>query len=83
MDLKKSIQEMQEILKSLKVLDSKADHIVLLSNSYTNDALHFFEKGNKFDALEAYAIGWAYIDTLLHLKMVEVKDLQIFTVEKR
>ena len=81
MDLKKAILEMQGVLKGLKILDQKAEHIVLLSKSYTSDALHFLEKGNKHDALEAYAIGWAYIDTLLHLKLVEVKNLELFTVE--
>jgi len=82
MDLKKAILEMQEILHDLKILDKKADHIVLLSKSYTNDAMHFLKKGNKNDALEAYAIGWAYIDALLHLKMVEVNNWDLFTVEK-
>lgn len=81
MDLKKSILEMQGILRDLRILDKKADHIVLLSKSYTNDAMHFLKKGNMHDALEAYAIGWAYIDALLHLGLVEVDDLSSFTVE--
>lgn len=73
---------MQDILKTLRVLDPKADHIVTLSKSYTSDAMHFLKKGNEHDALEAYAIAWAYLDALLHLGMIEVSDLSQFTLEK-
>ena len=81
MDLIKSIDELLDILKTLKVLDSKADEVVGLARAYASDSKHFLQKGNKFDALEAYAISWAYIDSLLHLGMVEVDNLRLFTVE--
>ena len=81
MDLVKSIDELLDVLNTLRVIDSKADEVVGLARAYASDSKHFLQKGNKFDALEAYAIAWAYIDSLLHLKLVEVDNLKPFTVE--
>ena len=72
---------MIDILETLRVIDSKADEVVGLSRAYASDSKHFLKKGNKFDALEAYAIAWAYIDSLLHLGLVEVDNLKPFTVD--
>ncbi len=81
MDLSKSIDELLSILDTLRVFDSKADEVVGLARAYASDSKHFLKKGNKFDALEAYAIAWAYIDSLLHLGLVEVDNLELFTVD--
>ena len=81
MDLEKSIHELLGILKTLKILDESAKEVVGLSNAYASDSLHFLKKDNDHDALEAYAIAWAYIDALFHLKLVEVENLEPFTVE--
>ena len=79
-DLKKSIDGLLGILKTLKVLDEKANEVVVLARAYASDSKHFLEQGNEFDALEAYSISWAYIDSLLHLGMVEVDNLEGFTL---
>ena len=80
-NLKRSIDDLLEILKTLKVIDEKANEVVVLARAYASDSKHFLEQENEFNALEAYAISWAYIDALLHLKMVEVENLESFTVE--
>lgn len=82
MDLEKSIETLQGVLATLKILDTKVEEVVQLAKAYASDATHFLKKGNHEDALEAYAISWAYIDALLHLGLVGVEDYSPFTVER-
>jgi hypothetical protein len=81
-DLKQSIDDLNAIMKSLCVLDHKADEVFGLAKAYLSDSEHFFNQGNAGNALEAYAIAWAYIDALLHLELVSVTDKSIFTVDE-
>jgi hypothetical protein len=82
MDLAKAIRSLLEVLDALEVIDPKAEELLKLSRAYASDALHFLEKKNRDDALEAYSISWAYLDALLHLGLIDVKDYSIFTVER-
>ena len=81
MNLEKSIKELLEVLKSAEVREEGRE-VFELARAYASDARHFLSKGMREEALEAYAIAWAYIDALLHLNLVKVpeKFLGIFTV---
>ena len=83
MNLEAQLSKMHEALESIKLLDAKAEHILKLSRAYASDAVHFMEKGQREDAIEAFGIAWAYLDALLHLGMAEVPDkfLDWFTIE--
>jgi hypothetical protein len=80
---KKEVERMESVLSSLKVLDNKALELYNLILSYTNDARHFFEKGDYVRAFEAAVISWAWVDAGLHLSAFSVgKDaMKDFTVE--
>ena len=83
MNLEAQLAKMQEVLKVVDLLDPSAKQVLVLSRAYANDAIHFMEKGQREDAIEAFGIAWAYVDALLHLKKAEVpeKFLEWFTVE--
>ncbi len=81
MDLSAEIERLAGVLKSARLLDGSAGEVLELARAYCSDARHFLGKGERDDALEAYAIAWAYVDALLHLGLVEVQDLSLFTVE--
>lgn len=81
MDLEKSIDELAVALDGIEILDEKAVEIVELSKAYASDAKHFLGE-NKEDALEAYAIAWAYLDALLHFDFIDVADKSLFTVDQ-
>lgn len=82
MDLAKAIRDLQEVLKTLEVLDEKAEELLQLAKAYASDAMHFLGEGKRDDALEAYSISWAYLDALLHFGLIEVRDTSLFTVER-
>ena len=82
MDLAKAIMDLQDVLGNLKVLDKKADELLVLARAYASDAAHFMKKGERDNALEAYSISWAYLDALLHMNLIDVKDHSLFTVER-
>ena len=81
MDLEKSIDELAVVLKGIEILDKKAIEVVELAKAYASDAKHFLGE-NKEDALEAYAIAWAYLDALLHFGFITVPDKSLFTVDQ-
>jgi len=81
-ELNKAIRELFEVMGTLRVLDPRANEVVGLARAYLSDAGHFLGKGNRDDALEAYAIAWAYLDALLHLGLIDVEDHSLFTVER-
>ena len=80
MDLEREILRLKRIIDSASVNDTGGE-VFELAKAYCSDALHFLKKGNEWNALEAYAIAWAYVDALLHLGLVEVEDRAVFTVE--
>jgi hypothetical protein len=82
MDLAWAINELKEVLGTLEVLDKKAEELLALARAYASDAGHFLDKGKREDALEAYSISWAYLDALLHMDLIDVKDYSLFTVER-
>lgn len=76
MDLEKEagieMGRIEKIMRGLKVVDSKADGLVKVLNSYYEDSKSFFEKKRYLQALESAFIVWAYVDAGLHLKVFEV-----------
>ena len=82
MELEKEINWLLDVLNGTEVLDSSAREVFELAVAYCKDALHFLKKGDRWNALEAYSIAWAYVDALLHLKKVKVPEdcLAKFTV---
>lgn len=81
MDLEKSIGDLAAVLGKVEILDEKAAEVVELARAYAADAKHFLP-ANREDALEAYAIAWAYLDALLHFGFVNVPDKSLFTVDQ-
>lgn len=77
----KEIQKMQKVFSKLKKRES--NEILELATTYFKDAKHFFKKGKFLEAFEAAVISWAYIDALLHFKLVELPDelKKLFTIE--
>jgi hypothetical protein len=71
---KKEIEKMENVLKSLKLVDEKAVDIYNLALSYFLDAKYFFEKKDFLRAFEAVVISWSYIDCCLRLKLVEIPE---------
>lgn len=86
MDLKKEawkeMGRINKIMGDLEIMDSKADGLVKVLNSYYDDAKSFFEKKQYLQALEAAFICWAYVDAGLHLNVFKVPDgmKKMFTV---
>jgi len=81
MDLEKSIDEIAVVLSGIEILDKKAIEVIELAKAYASDAKHFLSE-NKEDALEAYTIAWAYLDSLLHFGFIDVSDKSLFTVDQ-
>ncbi|MBR9681416.1 MAG: DUF357 domain-containing protein [Candidatus Altiarchaeota archaeon] len=85
MNLEAQLAKLQTVLKVVESLDTGASvkQIMTLSQAYANDAVHFMEKGEREDAIEAFGIAWAYLDALLHLGKIKVPEqfLAWFTVE--
>ncbi len=81
-EAKKEIERIEKIIKNLAVLDSKADNLVEVLNSYYQDSKAFFKKKQYLQALESAFIVWAYVDAGLHLGVFKVPDemKSIFTV---
>ncbi len=78
----KEMERIEKIMKNLKVVDSKADGLVKVLNSYYHDSKSFFKKKQYLQALETAFIVWAYVDAGLHLKVFQVPDelKKMFTV---
>ena len=85
MDLEAQLSKMQGVLKVVEILKpaTEVEQIMTLSRAYAKDALHFLEKGDREDSIEAFGIAWAYLDALLHLGKIKVpeKFVDWFTVE--
>ncbi|MBI2084685.1 MAG: DUF357 domain-containing protein [Candidatus Aenigmarchaeota archaeon] len=81
-EAKKEIERIEKIMKNLKVMDSKADGLVKVLNSYHEDANSFYKKKQYLQALEATFIVWAYVDAGLHLGVFQVPESlrKMFTV---
>ncbi|MBU5537412.1 MAG: DUF357 domain-containing protein [Candidatus Aenigmatarchaeota archaeon] len=81
-EAQKEIERIEKIIQNLKVVDSKADGLLKVLNSYYQDSKSFFEKKQYLQALETAFIVWAYVDAGLHLKVFEVPDSlkRMFTV---
>jgi len=69
---RKEIEEMGNVFKNIKILNTKGAEIFNLSLSYFYDAKYFFEKGDFISSFEAIIISWAYIDVGLHLEFFEI-----------
>ena len=80
--VEKNIKKMEEVLKNLKILDKNALELYNLAISYFSDSKYFLEKNDLIRAFECITISWAYIDALLHFKLVEIdeKYKKYFTV---
>jgi hypothetical protein len=81
-EAEKEIDRIEKIMESLEVIDSKADSLMQVLNSYYNDSKLFFKKKEYLQALETAFIVWAYVDAGLHLKVFKVPDelKSMFTV---
>ena len=82
MNLREEIEELETVVQEAKVREGEAMEVFELARAYLTDARHFLERGKREEALEAYAIAWAYIDALLHLRLIEIPSrfLRLFTV---
>ena len=80
--VEKNIKKMEEVLKNLKILDKNALELYNLAISYFSDSKYFLKKDDLIRAFECITISWAYIDALLHFKLVEIdeKYKKYFTV---
>ena len=77
--MKKYIEELKEELKNLKVVGD--DHGVLdMAKRYLSDAEYFLEKGDDKRAAEAVGICWGYLDALVRLGIIKVKNKELFTL---
>ena len=72
--VEENIKKMEEIFKNLKFLDRNALELYNLAISYFSDSKYFLEKNDLIRAFECITISWAYIDALLHLKLVEIDE---------
>jgi len=72
--VEKNIRKIEEVLKNLKILDKNALELYNLAISYFSDSKYFLEKNDLIRAFECITISWAYIDALLHLKLVEIDE---------
>ncbi len=79
MDVKKYIERMKRVFEDLSIIGDD-NGIIDLAKRYLSDAEYFLNKGDELRAVEALAISWAYIDALLHLKVIKVKDKEFFTI---
>ena len=81
--VEKNIRKIEEVPKNLKILDKNALELYNLAISYFSDSKYFLEKNDLIRAFECITISWAYIDALLHLKLVEIdeKYKKYFTTE--
>ena len=83
MDLEVEISRLEKVVKTIKVKSPSAEEVFTLAKAYLSDARYFLSKGERDNALEAYAIAWAYLDALLHLGLIEVEDTSLFTVDPK
>ena len=79
MDVKKYIERMKRVFEDLSIIGDD-NGIIDLAKRYLSDAEYFLNKGDELRAVEALAISWAYIDALLHLEVIKVKDKEFFTI---
>ncbi len=79
MEVKNYIERMKKVLEELSII-GEDNGVVDLASRYLSDAEYFLNKGDELRAVEALAISWAYIDALLHLGIVKVKDKEFFTI---
>ena len=80
MELEEELGKLMNVLEDVKLLGELGKDVLELARAYASDALYFLRKGENENALEAYAIAWAYLDALLHLGLVSVNDTSLFTV---
>jgi len=81
-EAQKEIKRIEKIMKNLEVVDSKADSLLKVLNSYYEDSKSFLKKKQYLQALETAFIVWAYVDAGLHLKVFKVPNelRKLFTV---
>ena len=81
-EAKKEIERIEKIMGNLEIIDSKANGLVKVLNSYYEDSRLFFKKKSYLQALETAFIVWAYVDAGLHLGVFKVPSelRDIFTV---
>ncbi|MEK6909798.1 MAG: hypothetical protein AABW61_01840 [Candidatus Aenigmatarchaeota archaeon] len=58
-EARKEMDRIDKIMKNLEVIDSKADSLVKVINSYYEDSKSFLEKKQYLQALETAFIVWA------------------------
>ncbi len=82
MKLREQIEKLRKVIEACRV-SSAGKEVFELAKAYASDAKYFLSKGMQAEALEAFAIAWAYIDALLHLGLAKVPQefLDWFTVE--
>lgn len=81
-EARKEMDRIDKIMKNLEVIDSKADSLVKVINSYYEDSKSFLEKKQYLQALETAFIVWAQVDSGLHLGVFKVPNSmrKMFTV---
>ena len=70
--VEKEIKKIEDVVKEVKLKDSKALEVYNLALSYFVDAKHFFDKKDFIRAFEAIVISWAYLDSCLHFDFIEI-----------
>jgi hypothetical protein len=79
----KEIARIEEILKELKVTDSKGLELYNIILSYFTDSKSFLKKRDFLRAFETAVICWAYCDAGIHLNVFSIDDKlkKYFTIE--
>ena len=71
----KELKRIKQIMEKLEIADSvKSVSLVKVMNSYYEDCLSFYKKGQYLQALETAYIVWAQVDSGLHLGVFKVPD---------
>jgi len=81
--LRKYIANFNESLKSLKILDSSARHIVDLAMAYFSDSRYYYEKGDCVTGIATISYAEGLLDALRSLGLIEwswvkAKEVRVF-----
>ena len=74
-------EEALNMAKKAKKNNKRAEEVLSMAENYLSDAKHFKKQGNIVNAFAAinYAHGW--LDCGARLKLFDVKDSRLFTVD--
>ena len=71
---KKEIKRMEDVLKTLKVVDNKGSELYEIMMSYFADSKGFLKRKDYIRAFETVVICWAYCDAGLHFGVFKTES---------